>query len=216
VFGSDRSAEECRKLCKAQEVPHKAIGEAYEKVCAAIVGDTLSEYDGFEILGHLNDAAHAMRVASIKAKLELARGEKTSTTPIYDTVEVPEPAKPEPQPEPPKAKAAPPPKPEPPADDGLPPNDPAIDEGDVEVTEETPEAPPAVKQKPAKTPGAVEQLVADIRTELARFKDWGDYAAIFFDNKATDVDVLAGKVTDVRILSAILTALKAKPTGKAK
>lgn len=215
MFGSDRSAEECRRLCKAQEIPHTAIGAAYELVCVAITNDTLSEYDGFEILGYLNDAAHAMRIASIKAKLELARYEKASTKPIYDTVEVPEPAKPEP----PKVKAAPPPKPEPPADDGLPPNDPAIDEGDVEVTDEPvepPKPPPAVKAKAPKPPGAVEQLVMDIRAELARFKDWGDYAAIFFDNKATDVDVLAGKVSDVRILSAILTALKAKPAGKAK
>ena len=215
MFGSDRSLEDCRRIYRSQEVPHKAIGEAYEKVCEAIIDGNLSEFDGFAILGHVNDAAHAMRIASVKAKLELKRIEKpkAETKPLYDTQELPAPVEPPPKP---KAKPAPPPKPEPPADDGLPPNDPAIDEGDVEVTEETPEAPPAVKQKPAKTPGAVEQLVADIKTELARFKDWGDYAAIFFDNKATDVDVLAGKVSDVRILSAILTALKAKPAGKAK
>lgn len=219
--GSDRkSVALWTGICKAQQDALGVIGEALREVRGIILSGDLSEYDGFTVLGHLNAAHSAMGIALLKAERELAQ-HKNAAAKL--------PAEPEPKPEPaPPVKPAATKKPEPPAEE-------VIDEGDEEVVDdpqpadepvEPPKAPPPPPKpakpngKPVKTPGHVEQLVEDIKTELARFTDWAQYAAVFFDNKANDVDVLAGKVTDVRILSAILSALKklppASPPGKAK
>jgi hypothetical protein len=204
--------------CKAQQDALGIINEAYREVRQTVLQGDLSEYDGFTVLGHLNAAIAAMNVALLKAERELNQHKR-------DSAKLPAEPKPEPQPEPaPPAKPAatkkPEPKPEPPADE-------VIDEGDEEVADEPqpinepvgpppPPKPAKANGKTAKTPGHVEQLVEDIKTELVRFTDWSQYAAVFFDNKANDVDVLAGKVTDVRILSAILAALRKLPSPEAK
>jgi hypothetical protein len=201
-------------IYNAQKDALGIISEAYREVREVITQGDLSEYDGFTVLGHLNAAVHAMNLAVVKAERELAKHKWDAKLP----------AEPEPEPAPPvklPAKKNPEPAPAPEPE--------TIDEGDVEVTDEPqpinepvepPKAPPppkpATTKAAAKTPGHVEQLVADIKTELARFGDWAHYARVFFDNKANDVDVLAGKVTDVKLLSTILAALKKLPPTATK
>lgn len=210
-------------IYKAQQAALGIINEAYREVRETITHGDLGEYDGFAVLSHLNAATHAMSLAMVKAERELAQHRRDAKLP----------AEPEPDitPHPARVKnymATIPTREGQPTDDEKKPEPPAeevIDEGDQEVVDEQPVNEPVEPSPPPKPatvkaaknpPGHVEQLVDDIKTELARFNDWAQYAAVFFDNKANDVDVLAGKVTDVRILSTILSTLKKLPAQDTK